>query len=70
MEIENGGFTLTTEESGLLFEPYFTQKSKGTDLGLVISKKIVLAHKGQLEWQGDFARKRIKLLITLPLEIS
>jgi signal transduction histidine kinase len=70
VEIENGGFTLSPEESRLLFEPYFTRKSKGTGLGLVISKKIVLAHKGKLEWQGDFSGKRIKFLITLPLEIS
>jgi len=70
VEIENGGFTLSPEESRLLFEPYFTRKSKGTGLGLVISKKIVLAHKGKLEWQGDFVGKRIKILIMLPLEIS
>ncbi len=67
MNIENGGFLLTVDESKLLFEPYFTQKSRGTGLGLVISKKIVMAHKGVLTWQGDFQKQSIKFLITLPV---
>ena len=70
VEIENGGFLLTPEEGRLLFEPYFTQKSKGTGLGLVISKKIVLAHKGKLEWHGDYEKKQIKFLITLAMDNS
>jgi len=70
VEIENGGFSLTPEESQLLFEPYFTRKSKGTGLGLVISKKIVLAHKGELKWKGDYDRKQIQFVITLPMEKS
>ena len=70
VEIENGGFLLTPEESQLLFEPYFTKKSKGTGLGLVISKKIVLAHKGELKWKGDYDRKRIQFVITLPMDKS
>ena len=68
VEIENGGFSLTPEESRLLFEPYFTKKSKGTGLGLVISKKIVLAHKGELTWHGDFDTKQIQFVVTLPME--
>jgi signal transduction histidine kinase len=68
VEIVNGGFSLTREESKLLFEPYFTTKSKGTGLGLVISNKIVKAHNGQLDWHVDFASKSIHFLITLPMK--
>jgi two-component system, NtrC family, sensor histidine kinase HydH len=67
VEIENGGFSLSREESKLLFEPYFTRKSKGTGLGLVISRKIVQAHRGQLTWYADYDKKRIHFLITLPV---
>jgi len=67
VEIKNGGFSLSPEESRLLFEPYFTTKNKGTGLGLVISKKIVQAHKGHLDWHADFDRERIQFLIQLPM---
>jgi two-component system, NtrC family, sensor histidine kinase HydH len=68
IEISNGGFSLSREESKLLFEPYFTRKSKGTGLGLVISRKIVQAHNGRLDWHGEFEKERIHFLITLPME--
>jgi len=65
--IENGGFDLLEEESKLILEPYFTGKSRGTGLGLVISNKIVQAHGGELEYHIDFAKKVIHFTITLPL---
>lgn len=69
VEIVNGGFTLSSEESKLLFEPYFTSKSKGTGLGLVISNKIVEAHKGDLDWDIDFDRQQIRFMVTLPMAV-
>lgn len=66
VEIVNGGFSLSREESKLLFEPYFTSKTKGTGLGLVISKRIIKAHNGQLQWDADFKKETVRFLITLP----
>ena len=67
VEIVNGGFTLSRDESKLLFEPYFTSKSKGTGIGLVISNKIVEAHNGALDWDIDFDRQQIRFLVSLPM---
>lgn len=64
--LENGGFTLSEEESGHLFEPYFTTKTKGTGLGLAISKKIVEAHSGRIEVRPDVSRQELALTIELP----
>lgn len=68
VEMSNGGFSLSREDSKLLFEPYFTSKSKGTGLGLVIIKKIVEAHRGELDWQADFEKQHISFLISLPMQ--
>ncbi len=64
---ENDGFTLGPQESGEIFEPYFSTKSRGTGLGLAISKKIVEAHGGKFVWQPDLERHIFRLLVELPL---
>jgi signal transduction histidine kinase len=39
---------LTPEAQQRIFDPFFTTKTKGTGLGMAISRRLVEAHGGQL----------------------
>ncbi len=43
------GAGIPDEKKGKIFEPFFTGKSKGTGLGLTLTKKLIEAHMGQIE---------------------
>ncbi len=43
------GDGIPDEKKGKIFEPFFTGKSKGTGLGLTLTKKLIEAHMGQIE---------------------
>lgn len=48
------------------FEPYVTNKSKGTGLGLAVVKKIIEEHHGQIIL-GNAERQGARILLTMPL---
>jgi len=48
------------------FEPYVTNKSKGTGLGLAVVKKIIEEHQGQVIL-GNAERQGARILLTMPL---
>jgi signal transduction histidine kinase len=46
--VEDTGVGIPAEERGKIFEPYFTTKPSGLGLGLVLTKKIIDAHGGEI----------------------
>jgi signal transduction histidine kinase len=46
--VEDTGVGIPAEERERIFEPYFTTKASGLGLGLVLTKKIVDAHGGEI----------------------
>ncbi len=53
ISIEDNGDGIDQNILSRIFDPYFTTKTKGTGLGLVMAKNIVEAHKGKLEVQSS-----------------
>jgi len=53
IEVSDRGKGVDESIAGKIFEPFVSAKSKGTGLGLVISKKIVEAHTGILEYRNN-----------------
>ena len=48
VEVSDSGRGMNAAEMAQLFTPFFTTKSSGTGLGLVLSQRIVAAHGGKL----------------------
>ncbi|QDU74623.1 Sensor protein FixL [Bremerella volcania] len=62
----DNGTGLNEEQRRRMFEPFFTTKTKGTGLGMAISKRIVEAHGGQMAVGGKVTPGGAEFLITLP----
>jgi len=61
------GKGLTDSEISHILEPYYTTKSSGTGLGLLIVDRIVRAHGGELGIEGQ-AGRGARFIISLPLQ--
>lgn len=64
--IEDNGPGMDDEEMQNIFTPYYTTKSKGTGLGLVIVQRIVEQHKGRLNVTSNKG-SGTKIEVYLPL---
>jgi len=64
--VEDTGIGIPTEEMGRIFEPYFTTKVSGLGLGLVLTKKIVDAHGGEILVDST-PGKGTRIEVTLPV---
>jgi len=53
LTIEDSGKGISKEIREEVFTPFFTTKSKGTGIGLSLSRQIVLAHQGNMELQSE-----------------
>ena len=63
---DTGGGILQ-DDMDKVFEPYFTTKSTGSGLGLLIVRRIVREHGGEIELASDLG-KGLTLTIRLPLK--
>ena len=65
--VEDLGKGVPSDKIGDIFKPFYTTKSTGTGLGLSIVKRIVEAHKGQIDVEKNYPQGTI-FRITLPIE--
>ena len=63
--IRDNGPGLSPEEARRIFEPFFTTKSKGTGLGMAITRRIVEAHGGDIS-VGPDSQHGAEIILTLP----
>jgi len=66
LTLKNGGLELTADEAGRIGEPYYTSKTRGTGLGLALSKRIAKAHNGGLEIIPDCVEQELAIILRLP----
>ncbi len=65
VSLADNGPGLTAEARQRIFEPFFTTKTRGTGLGMAISRRIVEAHGGRIA-VGNHDGPGAEILITLP----
>jgi len=53
IRIRDNGVGMNEEIQARIFEPYFTNKTKGTGLGLTNTQNIILNHKGSIEVESQ-----------------
>ncbi|WP_028536791.1 sensor histidine kinase [Paludibacterium yongneupense] len=64
--VEDNGAGFAPDILPRAFEPYVTNKSKGTGLGLAVVKKIIEEHHGQIVL-GNGEQHGARILLTMPL---
>lgn len=64
ISIADNGPGLTPEARQKIFEPFFTTKTKGTGLGMAITRRIVEAHGGEIAVGRD--QPGAEIVITIP----
>ncbi|MBD3382226.1 MAG: hypothetical protein GF404_08515, partial [candidate division Zixibacteria bacterium] len=57
---------ISTENLGRIFTPYFTTKSEGSGLGLVIAQRIVFDHDGEISVNSSVGEETV-FTIKLPV---
>ena len=65
VEVIDNGIGIDEEAKGRIFVPYFTTKSKGTGLGLAMSKQIVENMKGSIWFESEL-NKGTSFYVTFP----
>ncbi len=65
ISIEDNGTGISAEQMGAMFEPYRTTKSSGSGLGLLIVRRIVREHGGEIAIESE-EHHGTRVLIHLP----
>jgi len=66
IKISDKGIGIPESIREKIFEPFVSDKEKGTGLGLPICRKIVESHRGQLEWSSNQEGGGTTFIIRLP----
>jgi PAS domain S-box-containing protein len=66
VEIADSGVGIKRDEIGRVFEPFYSTKTRGIGLGMVIAKRIIDGHGGEIEIQSEEG-EGTKVLVRLPL---
>lgn len=67
IEVQDHGCGIDKEKLQKLGEPFYTTKPEGTGLGLLITKKIIEDHNGELRFESK-ENKGTKVTITIPMK--
>jgi signal transduction histidine kinase len=67
VSITDNGPGIDEESLSRIFEPYFTNKQKGTGLGLTNTQNIILNHKGHIAFES---RKGVGTTFTIQLDFA
>jgi signal transduction histidine kinase/HAMP domain-containing protein len=66
IEVSDNGSGIAPENTGKVFEPFFTTRARGTGLGLAITRKTIHDHSGAITVKSE-PGKGTSFTITLPL---
>ena len=69
ISVKDSGTGISTEDMGNLYKPFFTRKTKGTGLGLVICRDLVNMHNGAIKIKSIPGKGSV-FTVTLPVRRS
>ncbi len=69
VSVKDTGVGISREDMGNIFKPFFTRKTKGTGLGLVICRDIIAMHDGSINIISKEG-KGSTFTVTLPLRLK
>jgi signal transduction histidine kinase len=69
ISVTDSGMGLPAEQTGKIFDAFFTTKSQGTGLGLAITRSIIEAHGGRI-WATANPERGATFSFTLPCSLA
>lgn|GEM_PF-1512347 len=67
LKVADNGCGISRDDLSKVFLPFFTKKSKGTGIGLAISREIVAAMEGEISVESE-EQKGTSFIVKLPIE--